>query len=327
MWQSRGIVCHAMPNGWRYASSDPEVPACLCVSRDYTRLTAWLPACGDEARGQEKLLHLIRTAVECSFPLHGAISLHAACVALDGGAVAFAAPSGTGKSARAKRWVDSLGARYISGDRPAIRFSAEGAVACGVPWDGKERIFVQAQSPLIAICEVRRAPFIRVRRLSRAQARKLLLKQCFLPLWDSAAAAAALNVIERLAASVSVYRVFGGMDSGPAFYTHSVLFNQSAHSCVGEEKSDMKIKDGFMLRHVVDEYIVMPVGKNIDTFEGVLVLNDVSAFIWEQLKRPICREDLLELVLGEFDVRKETAVPDLDAFLDRLRGHGVLEEE
>ena len=43
----------------------------------------------------------------------------------------------------------------------------------------------------------------------------------------------------------------------------------------------MKAKSGFILRNVVDEYILMPTGDNIGKFNGTILLNEVSALVWE----------------------------------------------
>ena len=56
------------------------------------------------------------------------------------------------------------------------------------------------------------------------------------------------------------------------------------------------------------------------------MLSDVAAFVFEQLKRPVSREDLLALVLAEFDVDKATASADLDALLAQFREMELLEE-
>ena len=95
---------------------------------------------------------------------------------------------------------------------------------------------------------------------------------------------------------------------------------------IREEAKDMKIKNGFTLRNVVDEYIVMPTGDNIAKFEGAVVLNEVSAFIYRQLQKPISREDLLSAVLNEYDVDEAAAAADLDALLQNLTDMGVLEK-
>ena len=89
----------------------------------------------------------------------------------------------------------------------------------------------------------------------------------------------------------------------------------------------MKIKKGFILKNIIGERIVMPTGARINQFDGALVLNDLSAFIWEKLQQPIAREDLLEMILAEYEVDCETASRDLDAFLEKLTGFGLLEEE
>ena len=88
----------------------------------------------------------------------------------------------------------------------------------------------------------------------------------------------------------------------------------------------MKAKSGFVLRNVVDEYILMPTGDNIGQFNGSVLLNEVSAFIWEKLQNPTSKEELLKAILDEFEVDRATASADLDALLETLRGYGVIEE-
>ena len=87
----------------------------------------------------------------------------------------------------------------------------------------------------------------------------------------------------------------------------------------------MKIKEGFVLRNVVDEHIIMPTGDNIAKFEGAVVLNDVAAFVFEQMKNPVSKEDLLSAILNEFEVDEETAKKDLDVLIDKLLDLGIIE--
>jgi hypothetical protein len=46
----------------------------------------------------------------------------------------------------------------------------------------------------------------------------------------------------------------------------------------------MKIKEGFMLRSVADNYVVVPVGKASLELKGLINLNSVGAFIWKCLE-------------------------------------------
>ena len=89
----------------------------------------------------------------------------------------------------------------------------------------------------------------------------------------------------------------------------------------------MKAKSGFVLRHVVDEYILMPTGDNIGKFNGTVLLNEVSALVWEKLQNPMTREDLLQAILDEFEVDRATASADLDALITTLQRYGVIEND
>ena len=88
----------------------------------------------------------------------------------------------------------------------------------------------------------------------------------------------------------------------------------------------MKAKNGFVMRTVVDEHIIMPTDDNINRFNGSVVLNDVSAFVWEKLEQETTREVILEALLNEFDVPQAVAEKDLDALLARFREYGLIEE-
>lgn len=88
----------------------------------------------------------------------------------------------------------------------------------------------------------------------------------------------------------------------------------------------MRAKDGFVMRTVVDENIIMPTDENINNFEGAVVLNNVSALVWSKLQQPVTKEELLEAVLNEFEVSYETAEKDLKMLLERFREYGLIEE-
>ncbi len=293
---------------------------CIVTDEDYQNPELYTD---DENAVDHRMQFLIRTAFECRFCYEGIVSLHAACVEKDGYAVAFTGESGLGKSTRARAWVEGLGAEWISGDRPAVRLEKTGATACGVPWDGKEQIFRDVERPLKAIMEVRRSPANYVRRLSKDQARALLMKQTFVPMWDTDAAFMAMINVKKLIDKVPVYRVFCGPTAEDAREIYDILYNHPEK--IREEEKEMKIKDGFVLRNVVDEYIVMPTGENIAKFDGAVVLNEVSAFVFEQLKRPVSKEDVLAAMLNEFEVDEATAKADLDVLLEQFVQMGLLD--
>ena len=306
---------------WSYCYAEGEKKHIVMADRAYEKITLYSD---HEQAFNFDTRFLLRTAFECRFCYEGIVSLHAACVEMGDFAVAFTGHSGLGKSTRARAWVEGLGAKWISGDRPAVRLEKQGSTACGVPWDGKEQIFRDVEVPLKCIMEVRRSPLNYVRRLSEDQARQLIMQQSFVPMWDTDAAVMAMANVRQLVRKTPVYRVFCGPDVEDAKAIYDILVNHPEQ--IREEAKDMKIKEGFVLRNVVDEFIVMPTGDNIAKFEGAVVLNEVSAFIFKQLENPVSREDLLAAMLNEYDVDEATAAADLDALLEKLADMGVLEK-
>lgn len=310
-----------LDEGWLYTlPEDPKVQ--LLVSQDYRTLYALE---SEDPDWEMKLSPLLRTALECARASLGIVSLHCSCVELEGKAVCFTAPSGTGKSTRARSWVNGLGAEFISGDRPTLYWEGKSLIASGAPWDGKEQIFRNVQKPVLAICDIRRSKVTRVRRLSVRQARKVLMRQCFIPMWDTEAASAVMASVVALSMKAPMYRVLCDRDEAAAEEVKKILFEEQ-DQIKGIEK-DMKIKKGFVLRRPAGEYMVMPTNQNIEMFDGAIVLNEVSAFVWEKMQQSVSREELLCHIMAEFEVEEDVAAKDLDVLLDKFRALGVMEDE
>lgn len=213
----------------------------------------------------------------------------------------------------------------ISGDRPSICLGQGEVRVHGVPWDGKEQLFRDRSVPLRAILYIRRGDSTYIHKLSPTQARNVLCQQCFLPLWDTEAAVGAMTLIGRLCTAVPIYRVTCGPDEKAAVAVRDLIFYHPER--IKEAEPEMRIKNGFILRDVAGEHIVMPTGKNIRDFDGAIVLNTVAAFAWEKLCAGCSREELLLSILAEFDVDRPRAEADLDILLEKLRGYRVLDEE
>ena len=88
----------------------------------------------------------------------------------------------------------------------------------------------------------------------------------------------------------------------------------------------MKIKQGYLLRKVAGSNIVVPVGEGSLDFSGVITLNEVGAFLWQQLAAETTKEELVKKLTAEYDVDDKTADTDTEAFLDSLRKAGLLDE-
>lgn len=87
----------------------------------------------------------------------------------------------------------------------------------------------------------------------------------------------------------------------------------------------MRIKEGFELREIADNYVVIPTESRVVDFSSMIMLNEVSAFLWLQLLEDKSESDLLKAVLSEYDVDKETAASDIKVFVNELAAAGVID--
>ena len=86
----------------------------------------------------------------------------------------------------------------------------------------------------------------------------------------------------------------------------------------------MKIKDGFMLRKVGWQNIVVALGEASRSFNGMIRLNDTGVFLWEKLKDDVTEEQLLAALTAEYSVDPAQAKADIAEFLSTLKKAALL---
>ena len=85
----------------------------------------------------------------------------------------------------------------------------------------------------------------------------------------------------------------------------------------------MKIKEGFLLRQVAGQSVVLPTGDDLD-LNMMITLNDTGAFLWEKLQSDCDEAALVAALLKEYDVDEQTARESVAAFVKKLNAHGFL---
>lgn len=85
----------------------------------------------------------------------------------------------------------------------------------------------------------------------------------------------------------------------------------------------MKIKDGFLLRQVAGQMVVLPTGGELD-LNMMITLNDTGAFLWERLQAETDEDALVAALLGEYDVDEATARRCVREFVKKLDDNGFL---
>jgi hypothetical protein len=88
----------------------------------------------------------------------------------------------------------------------------------------------------------------------------------------------------------------------------------------------VKIKDGFILKEIAGESVVVPVGDNIADFSATIILSESGAFLWRALEKGANEEQLLKSILSEYNIDAQTAKEDIKAFIDKLTIHNLLEK-
>ncbi len=87
----------------------------------------------------------------------------------------------------------------------------------------------------------------------------------------------------------------------------------------------MKIKNGFVLRRVLDEAIVIASGEVSKNFHGMVKLNDSAADIWEWIVEG-CEEKELALKLSEkYDLEADKALLDVRSMISQMSDAGLIE--
>ncbi len=88
----------------------------------------------------------------------------------------------------------------------------------------------------------------------------------------------------------------------------------------------MKIKSGFLLHEMGDEYVVVPIEERTMEFHGMIRLNGTGAFLWKQMQSAFTKESLTAALLDTYEVDEETAAHTAEAFVRKLWNAGVVEE-
>ena len=89
----------------------------------------------------------------------------------------------------------------------------------------------------------------------------------------------------------------------------------------------MKIKEGFVLRQVCGENVIVGEGLGAINFGKLLALNETAAWLWQQAVAMdnFTIDTLVQKLCGEYEVSVDEAKTDVAAILDEWQNVGVVE--
>jgi hypothetical protein len=85
----------------------------------------------------------------------------------------------------------------------------------------------------------------------------------------------------------------------------------------------MKIKEGYILRVVAKQNVVLPAIGDLD-LDRMLTLNSTGKFLWERLEQDTDQESLVQAMLDHYEIDENTARTCVANFVKNLENYGFL---
>lgn len=87
----------------------------------------------------------------------------------------------------------------------------------------------------------------------------------------------------------------------------------------------MKLNENYILKTVAGMPVVVPVGEAVKNIHGMITLNGPAEIIWKALETGKSYDEIVALIKSEYDAPEDVIKKDLDAFLEKLKNHKILE--
>jgi hypothetical protein len=95
---------------------------------------------------------------------------------------------------------------------------------------------------------------------------------------------------------------------------------------VDDDRSSPVPAPGIARRRVAGETILVPVSGDLARLQEIYVLDEVADHIWQRLDGRTPIEAIVDSLTDTFDVDRETARRDLEAFVEALSAAGLVTE-
>jgi hypothetical protein len=86
-----------------------------------------------------------------------------------------------------------------------------------------------------------------------------------------------------------------------------------------EAEQSYKRNENFVFRQIDNETILVPIKDNVGDMNCIYNLNELGAFIWQNIKCKHSVTDLKKMILSEFEVTESQAEADLEEFISDLK--------
>ena len=88
----------------------------------------------------------------------------------------------------------------------------------------------------------------------------------------------------------------------------------------------MKLKYNFVTNEVADKIVAVPVGDDLEKFNGFVKMNDIGAYIFNMLKNDVTEDEIVAAMLKDYEDATEQEVREtVKEFTNKLKAENVIE--
>ena len=87
----------------------------------------------------------------------------------------------------------------------------------------------------------------------------------------------------------------------------------------------MKIKEGYVIRQVMGNYVVIATGEESRNFHGMVKLNETAANIWNYIAEGKSEDEIVAAMMNEYEVEEQQLRADIKKTVEILVAQGLVE--
>ncbi len=89
----------------------------------------------------------------------------------------------------------------------------------------------------------------------------------------------------------------------------------------------MQIKQGFVLREVAGQYMIIATGEASKNFHGMIKLNESGKDVWMGVKEGLSVDEIVYMMMRKYeDANEEMIRKDVEKIINVMKQHGFLKE-
>ena len=296
-----------------------------CITKDFKKVSVYVSS--NEKNRNYEISYIIMQAYMYRLISTGNFMIHSAAVVYRGEGIAFCGLSGAGKSTQANLWKKYLDCSILNYDKPCVINELENVYIHGSPWSGKERLLLNKYVPLKAIAFVVKSKDNHVRRLKPAEAVSHVFLHNYVFPFTQEIEMQYFNAIKFMVEKIPVFELNCDISEKAVEVLFNNIFEKATYNNAKKEFiMKYKVKDGFIMKNIADEYVVIPRGTQAIEINASMVFNESGAFLWKKLSYFIDEDTLVDKKKKKYFIDEMLAKKDVRAFLEKLDINGLIEK-